>query len=172
MTDARGTRAQLLEAVEQGRSDLAALLAEAGPQRMQEPGVMGDWTLHDVVAHLTGWRMRTVARLEAAARGGEPVMPWPAELGNDDGDGGYEPINQWLYQHNRARPTSEVLRESDESFSKLAAAIEALPDAVLETPGRFDWLGGEALGPALIGGMNEHLREEHEPGIRAWLARG
>jgi hypothetical protein len=170
------TKSQLLATVAADQAALAALLDEAGPRRLDQPGVMGDWTLKDVVAHLTGWRLRTIARLEAAARHAEPVAPWPAELEAADADGdphAYEPINQWLYRENRDRSAADILRASDESFRNLAAAVDALPDEALVTPGYFDygWLEGAAIGPALVGGSSDHLHEEHMSGLRAWLAR-
>jgi hypothetical protein len=170
------SKAQLLQTVATDQATLAQLLSEAGPERLTEPGVMGDWTLKDVVAHLTGWRLRTIARLEAAARHAEPVAPWPAELDAAEADGdphAYEPINQWMYQQHRDRPASDIVRESDESFRNLASAINALSDEALTTPGHFkyDWLEGDAIGPALVGGSSEHLHEEHKSGIRDWLAR-
>jgi hypothetical protein len=176
MAAQRQTKAQLLATIEADRAALEELLAEAGPGRLEEPGVMGDWTLKDAVAHLTGWRLRTIARLEAAARHAEPVAPWPAELEAADAAGdphAYEPINQWLYRQHHDRPAADILRESDESFRNLAAAAGALSEQALMTPGQFeyDWLEGQALGPALIGGASDHLHEEHLPGIRAWLAR-
>lgn len=170
------TKAQLLATVATAQSDLAALLAEAGPERLNEPGVTGDWTFKDVVAHLTGWRLRTIARLEAAASDSEPLMPWPAELGRGDEEN-VEAINQWMYAQNRERPAADILRESDASFRNLAAAVSALPDEDLLMPGQlgYEWLDGAALGPALLGGSSEHLYEhlhdEDQPSIRAWLAR-
>ena len=41
----------------------------SAPTRMDQPGVAGQWSVKDVVAHLASWRKRTVARLQAAARG-------------------------------------------------------------------------------------------------------
>jgi hypothetical protein len=63
---------------------------------MEQPGVAGPWSIKDIVAHLTGWRWRTVGRLQAALRGEpEPEPPWPAHLQTDD------EINAWIYETNR-----------------------------------------------------------------------
>jgi non-ribosomal peptide synthetase component F len=51
------------------------------------------------------------------------------------------------------------------------SALAALPEEDLMEPGRFPWLGAEALGPAVVGGTYLHYHEDHEPDIRAWLAR-
>ena len=45
----------------------------------------------------------------------------------------------------------------------------ALSDEDLLTPGRFDWMEDKAL---IDGDFFGHLHEEHEPSIRAWLAKG
>jgi hypothetical protein len=38
-------------------------------------------------------------------------------------------------------------------------------------PARFDWLEGEALGPAVVHGFPRHLHIEHKDMIRAWLEK-
>lgn len=156
------TRAELLQTIDTERVDWQDLVAEVGPERLEEPGPMGDWTFKDLTAHLTGWRERTIERIEAGP-GVDPPVPWPAQLTTDD------EINDWFYAQNRDRPVRDVLAEHDQSFARLAAAIAALPDDDLLTPGRFDWLGGAALVEVEFFG---HLHEEHEPAIRAWLAVG
>ena len=156
------TRADLLQAIDTERANWQDLVAEVGLERMEEPGPMGDWNFKDLTAHLTGWRVRTIDRIEAGP-GVDPPTPWPAQLTTDD------EINDWIYTQNRDRPLRDVLDEHDQSLARVAAAIAALPDDDLLTPGRFDWLGGVALVDVELFG---HLHEEHEPSIRAWLAAG
>jgi hypothetical protein len=35
------------------------------PQRMNQPGVSGEWSMGDIVAHLTGWQQRLAAQIQA-----------------------------------------------------------------------------------------------------------
>ena len=154
------SRDDLLERIRAERAQWHELLAEVGEERMEQPGLMGSWTFKDLVAHLTTWGARTIARI-AAGPGTEPAPPWPSHLTEDD------EINAWAHEQNRDRPLSEVLAEADLSFERLAAAIAALPDADLTTPGRFTWMGGKAL---VDGDFFSHFHEEHEPSVRAWLA--
>jgi hypothetical protein len=156
------TRADMLQAIDTERVYWQDLAAEVGPERMEQPGPMGDWTFKDLTAHLTGWRERTIDRIEAGP-GNDPPTPWPAHLTADD------EINDWIYAQNRDRPLPDVLTDHDQSYVRLAHAIAALPDDDLVTPGRFDWLDGAALVDVELFG---HLHEEHEPAIRAWLAAG
>ena len=162
------SRAALLGAVRGLRADLEGVIAEVGEARMEEPGSFGGWTFKDLLAHLTGWRWTTVARLEAGLRREAPVFPWPAHL--DEGED-LDAINRWFYETNRARSVAEVLAASRETFDRLERAIAALPEDDLLRPGRFPWLGEWVLGPAVVSGTFLHYREEHEPAIRAWLAR-
>jgi len=163
-------KAALLARIEAERGGWEALLAEVGEGRMERPGAAGDWTFKDVIGHLNGWRVRTLARLEAAQTGTEPVPPpWPGAY-DDETDEGVEAINRWFYDLNAARSSADVVTESREQLRQLREAVEALPEADLFDPGRYVWMGGEPLA-AVIEGSFGHLHEEHEPAIRAWLAR-
>ena len=163
------SREALLDAVRGLREELERVVAEAGDARMEQPGSFGEWTFKDLIAHLTGWRQTTAARLEAGLRDEEPVFPWPDHL---DEEADLHEINRWFYETNRDKPLAAVLRESRETFERVERAIAALPEDDLLEPGRFTWLGGAALGPAVVRGTLGHYHEEHEPDIRAWLARG
>lgn len=156
------TKADTLAHIAEFREHWRQLVAEVGEDRMEQPGPMGEWTFKDLVAHLTFWRMWAITQLEAGPEG-EATAPWPAGLTEDD----YDQINAWVYAQNRDRPVRDVLADADASFDRLAAAIAALPEEDVTTPGRFAWLGDQALADVDFAG---HLTEEHEPDIRAWLA--
>jgi hypothetical protein len=156
-------KAELLARIDQEREAWRALVNEVGMDRMDEPGPMGDWSFKDLAAHLLGWRQRTIGRLEEAA-GGPPAVErfWPPELGDDD-----EPINDWIHEQHRDRPAADVLRDADETYARLRAAIERLHEATITDPGRFAWLEGLSLAESPL---FSHLHDEHEPSIREWLA--
>jgi len=163
------TREDLLEAVRGLREDLDRVIAEVGPERMEQPGSFGPWTFKDLIAHLTGWRLVTAARLEAGLYDDEPVFPWPERF--DEASDLHE-INQWFYETNRDKPLDQVLAESNDTFDRVERAIAAMSEDALFEPGRFAWVSwtDEALGPAVVGGTMNHYHVEHEPDIRAWLA--
>ncbi len=169
MSAATTGKAGWLDRIERERGAWEAIVAEVDVTDIDRPGAAGSWTFKDVAGHLNGWRERTVDRLEAAARGeAPPPPPWPDDL-SDETDEGIEAINRWIYERNRDRPAADILAESREQFRRMRAAVEAVPEADLVTPGRFPWLGGEPLSAVLDGSFG-HLHEEHEPAIRAWLA--
>ena len=140
-----------------------AFLDQIGLARMDQPGVNGDWSMKDVVAHLTGWNRRLVDRLQAAGRGEpEPPSHWPEHLQTED------EINAWIYETNRERSVHEILSETQQVFQHLLTVIEGLPDEVrIEPEWHLVWLGDERF-PA--GEFFDHFHDDHQPDIRAWLA--
>ena len=158
---------ELLNGVREEYRQWEALLNQIGEARMDQPGAVADWSIKDIIAHLTGWRRRTVARLQAAQRGeGEPPSYWPAHL---QADVDLDEINAWIYEQNHGRPVREVLDESHHVFQQMFAAIEGLPDEVLSDPARYlPWLEAESVKPS---DFFAHFHEEHESDMRAWLAR-
>ncbi|MBK8904933.1 MAG: ClbS/DfsB family four-helix bundle protein [Anaerolineaceae bacterium] len=161
---------ELIDWLKEEYSQFQALLDEIGPARMELPGVAAHWTTKDIVAHLSGWHPTLIGPMQAALHGEpKPPSPWPAHLQTDD------EINAWIYERNRERPLSEILAETHQQIQQLLAILEALPDdARIETVhhGGKDfylvWIGEERF---LAGEFFDHFHDDHEPDIRAWLAK-
>ncbi|MCA9955731.1 MAG: hypothetical protein KC434_13470, partial [Anaerolineales bacterium] len=99
----------------------------------------------------------------------KPAPPWPAQLKTDDD------INNWIYERNRERPLPEILAETQQQMQQLLALVKALPEDVRIEPMHEQgqvyhlvWLGDERFVP---GEFFDHFHEDHEPDIRAWLAK-
>jgi hypothetical protein len=154
------SKAQLLDDLRHEQDAFEALLDEIGDERMTQL-VAPDWSLKDIIAHLTGWRRRSVARFQAALRHEpHPAPPWPSHLQTDD------EITAWIYAANRDKSVADVRRESRETFDQLVETLAAFPEAELRDPANFPWLEGEAWNGAAFFG---HFHEEHEADMRAAL---
>jgi hypothetical protein len=143
------------------------LLAQIGPTRMEQSGVNGDWSMKDIVVHLTGWNRRLVTRLQAAQRGeSEPPPHWPGQLQSED------EINAWIFAANHERSVGEVLDGSRQLFQQLFAVMEDLPEDVriefVEPKFHIVWVGDKYFP---VGEFFYHFHDDHEPDVRAWLAR-
>src|SRR6266567_4394578 len=157
------SKTQLLAELNNENADWQALLDGIGEANMTQPEVAGGWSIKDIVAHLTGWRRRTVRRFQATLNHEPDFTPhWPSDLQEDD------EINAWIYKSNRDRPLADVLSDSREVIQQLMDAIDAFSDDELQDPQRFEWLEGEPLSGKFI---FSHFHEEHEPDMRAWLDR-
>lgn len=167
MSGAMTTKADWLNRIERGRATWETLVSQVDAAQMERLGAMGAWSFKDVASHLNAWRELTVDRLEAAAADqAPPHPPWPEDL-SEATSAGVEEINRWFHTRDRDRPAVDVLAESREQFRRMRAAVEAIPEDALETP--LPWLDGYPLS-AVIEGSLEHLHQDHEPEIRAWLS--
>jgi hypothetical protein len=160
------TRDAILERIKADQEAWSALVAEVPAGRMAEPGPMGDWSFHDLVSHLLRWRLRSLARLDAARVGeARPANPWPTALSDDD------PINAWFRDQDAGRSSSDLLAEYAGSFARLSRAVEALPAEVFvaesSTDGYFRWRDANG---ELESDFSGHLAD-HADDVRAWLAR-
>ena len=163
------TKSELSDWLQEEYQQWEGFLNQIGTTRMDQPGVNGDWSMKDIVAHLTGWNRWLVARLAAALRGEpEQLPPWPARVKTEDD------VNAWIYESNRDRSVSEVLEESQQVFQQLLAVMESLPDDARVDEVRTDrvyylvWVGDQRF-PA--GEFFDHFHDDHEPDVRAWLER-
>ena len=143
------------------------LLAAIGALRMDQPGINGDWSMRDIVAHLTGWQRWLVARLQAAADGRpEPPSPWPADLTLEDD------INAWIYESNCKRTVRHVLDDAYDVHEQLLATIQDLPEDCriesIEAKFHVIWVGGQRFA---VGEFFHHFYDDHAADVRAWLGQ-
>ena len=129
---------------------------------MTDPGAAGDWSVKDVIAHLTSYDRWFVRASEAHFRG---------ELPPPDGTEGmdFEERNQFLYQQARDRPLAEVLAESHAVFQRLLEVVEAHTEEFLTQPQQFEGAPGPILVWKLLEGDGYAHYRDHMPSIRAWL---
>jgi len=158
------TTAQLLEVMRTARSNWEALLTEAGEARLSEPGVEGDWSLKDIIAHISyyeGWAADCVAAL----RRGEP-LPRSEYRGLE-----LDERNARIYERNRERSLTDVLCDSQNSFQRSLDAIQGLRDEDLYDREFMRGYGVEWVVHELIEGDTYEHYQDHIASVRAWLDR-
>ncbi|MBI1299501.1 ClbS/DfsB family four-helix bundle protein [bacterium] len=143
------------------------LVAAIGDKRLEQAGVNGDWSMRDVIAHLTGWQRRLVNHMHASAQGQPtPPPPWPADLPTEDA------INAWIYDANHTRPVREVLADAYALHQQLVAILHGLPDdSRVETiDGKFHliWINDERFA---VGEFFYHFYDDHAPDVHRWLGQ-
>ncbi|MDQ3855915.1 MAG: maleylpyruvate isomerase N-terminal domain-containing protein [Chloroflexota bacterium] len=86
---------------------------------LQEPGVTGDWSVKDVLAHVSIWEEEALKYLPLIIEGGRP--PRYATVG------GIDAFNARMIQEKRGLSVIEVRRQLDETHARLRAFVRAAP---------------------------------------------
>lgn len=151
---------QLLEKMQSSFATFNALLSSLSEAQLTTPGVNGDWTIKDNIAHLSAWHRRQIARNEAVYQGVEIPDPTPGMS--------VEEINEMYYTQNKDRSLDDVLDEFRETTHHFQETVERLTDEQLNTP--IAWLNGHTLAEYVEGNSYGHY-QEHTKIIQHWLAR-
>jgi len=145
------TKNQLLETIEIERKALEKFLTELSPAQMIQPGVVGEWSVKDVLAHLIEWEHMVLNWHSAGLQGKVPVTPaegfnW-AQLPQ---------LNQQIYEKYRTRALAEIQKEFKSSYKKMLSSIQGLSEEDLFTRGRFAWTKNNTLGAYFISSTSSH----------------
>lgn len=157
------TRARLLEEIQIEHQRLEKTLVMVSEEQMLIPGVIDEWTVKDILAHITVWEQRMVRWLEEAMRGGVPKM-LPDGMTWDDLD----EWNEQTYQKHVDRPLEEVLADFERSYPQALKAAQEVSEQDLMDPDRFEWREGDPLWVMVAANTFWHYTE-HEESIRTWL---
>src|SRR3712207_5308968 len=66
-------REQLIEVIEASWRALDSALEGLDDRALEEPGVVEDWSVKDLIAHVAAWERRAIGTI-ASSRRGEPIV--------------------------------------------------------------------------------------------------
>jgi len=152
---------ELLRTLSESRYELDRALADVAPIEMTTPAVVGEWSIKDIIAHITWSVKETVGMLEAKALAGSPL--WRLSE---------EERNAAVYEQNRVRPLQEVLYESQQAHRRLIDLVIEMPEKDLLQADWFAALPGGEWPPWRVIQVNvsDHY-SHHTRDIHSWLAQ-
>lgn len=124
-----------------------------------------NWTLKDILAHLTSWQEVSLARLIAARLNGTPDYPAWFPGSDPETEEDLNRINAAIYQMYEHNSLAEIKKEWEHRFSGLILVCQFLPEEDFLEPDRFAWLKGYPL-LAVLEGTLEHHREHRDTLVR------
>jgi hypothetical protein len=159
----RTTKTQLLAEIAAERQALLKWISPLSPAQMSQPGILGLWSVKDVLAHLMEWEQMFLGWYATGLKGQTPAMP--AE--------GYNwrqlpQLNQRIYEKYARVTLEEVLNQAERSYKQMLKLVQDLPEADLFTPGRFAWTGKHPLASFITPNTSSHYRWARD-GIRKGL---
>ncbi|GAB4530863.1 MAG: hypothetical protein Kow0063_09490 [Anaerolineae bacterium] len=131
----RPRKSTLKELIEETRKEQRAFWDGLSQAQRSAFGTPDHWSARDVAAHISYWNDRLAADLEAAARDVAP--PQPA--------GDFNQTNRQVFETYRGWSWEDILELERKVSARLVAALDSLPEDVLDDPQRFEWTGGRPL---------------------------
>lgn len=127
---ARSVRATLMETIGARWEELRGAVEGLSDEWMVEPGVVGEWSVKDILAHVTTWETEALTHLPEIAAG----MP---QQRYKDVYGGLDAFNALTLAENRERSLDEVRTRFGETHERLLDYLETVPDELLHSRERF-----------------------------------
>src|ERR1041385_6081116 len=101
------TKAELLTRIRADRAKWEVLLAEIPSEWLTEPGVTGEWSVKDIIAHISWGERENIGVVRAHAVVGSEL--W--QLSEDE-------RNAAVFEQNRSRSLEEIVSESSHVFEE------------------------------------------------------
>jgi hypothetical protein len=120
---------QLLKQLEKAWTAIKESYAGLPDAQMMEPGVMGNWSVKDTLAHVTTWEEEALKYLPLILTGGRPPRYSQS--------GGINAFNAQMREQKRDLTLSEVLRQLDETHRRLIDYIQSVPEEQFTRETRF-----------------------------------
>ena len=122
-------RGQLLNGLDKAWGAFKESYAGLSDVQLMEPGVTGNWSVRDILAHVTTWEEEALKQLPFILQGAKP--PRYVSYGGIDG------FNAQMTEKKRSFSLPEVLRQMDETHRRLIDFIQSVPEDQFSGETRF-----------------------------------
>ena len=133
--------------------EIQYLLGEMGEEQITKPGTAGEWSLREVLVHLIFWQEKLMEWLDAE----DPEVPAPGMTWKTPNV--FDILNAQAVEASKDLPLADVLKNFEDTHTRMKARIEALSEEDLTETGRFAWLFDHALKSIVAGCTYAHYRE-------------
>jgi len=99
-------------------------------EALVEPGVVGDWSIKNMIAHVSIWEMEAIKHLPVIAAGNRPPRYSVTY-------GGIDAFNDQMMAKMLGLSLEETLRQRDDTHQQLIGYLRSLPSEILATNERF-----------------------------------
>ncbi len=114
-------RSQLLKRLEKAWEAFKESYAGLSDSELVEPGVLGGWSVRDIIAHVTWWEEEALTHLPLILDGRKPPRYSVTY-------GGIDAFNAQMTERKRHLSLSEVLRQRDDTHRRLIHFIQGAPE--------------------------------------------
>jgi hypothetical protein len=154
------TQDEILDALEDERENFLETIDELSDETLIEPGVVGDWSIKDILFHICMWEAELVKLLWQAAQGLPPSVVFFSGLSVDE-------INAAWTAEGQARTYDQVWDDFQAVRKQTVRRLSAFSDKDLNDPVRYPWLKDHPLWDWIAENSFAH-EKEHTGQIKEW----
>ena len=121
---------QILDKLEQAWGEFTESYAGLTDEQMQQPGVMEDWSVRDLMAHISWWEEEALKHLPTILAGRRPPRYSVTY-------GGIDAFNARMTEQRSTLALEEVRRRLVETHARLLEYIRTIPEEQFTTETRF-----------------------------------
>jgi DinB superfamily len=123
-------RSQLLQRLDQAWVAFKDSYTGLSEDEMMEPGVTGNWSVRDIIAHVTWWEEEALTHLPLILEGGKPPRYSVTY-------GGIDAFNAQKTELNKTLSLAEVVRHQEEIHLCLVDFLQTVPEDQFTQETRF-----------------------------------
>ena len=153
---------EILDQLDSTREQMLIQLEPLSDEALVKPGVLGEWSVADILAHLTAWESELVTAMLQIDKGKKPGR-WLAA--NAD----VEAYNAGRYAENQGRDLDRIFADWHNVRLKLEEWLDSFSEKELSDPKRYRWAKNVSLGKIIMETSFEH-EAEHLPEIASFSA--
>lgn len=151
---------KLLDLIHTERRRLEKNIESLTNEQKTKPGVVDNWSVKDLMAHLTVWEQRMLSWWKAQSTGkGDPETAADLDL---------HAYNERVYELNRNRPLDEITEEFESSYQEILNTLEHVSEIQLNTPVEYEWANGVSWWELVAFNTYRHYRWAKDK-IREWM---
>ena len=123
-------RQQLLQKVDQAWAQIKESYAGLSDSQLTEPDVMGDWSVKDILAHVTWWEEEALKHLPLIIKEGRPPR-YSTQYG------GIDAFNALMTERRQDLSLADVLQQQEETHRRLIDYLQSAPEEQFTQETRF-----------------------------------
>lgn len=155
---------EIHDELDRQRERLLLALEPLPDEALTAPGVMDDWSVADILAHLVAWESELVTCLMHINQGKRPTQMLAA-IADVDG------YNARRFQENQGRPLDAIFDDLQGVRLQLEQWLEEFSERDLNDLQRYPWAEGRITLAQIIEENSFGHEAEHLPAIEAFAAR-
>lgn len=154
------TQDEILDALEDQREAFLEAIDGLSDEQLEQPGVIGDWSIKDIMFHLTMWESELVKLLWQAAQGVQPTTVHFSKVSVDERNAAWSALT-------RDRSLEQVIDDFAGVRKQTSRRLAAFKDKDLQDPKRYPWLKDHPLWVWIAEDSFKH-EAEHTAQIIQW----